>query len=247
MGSIVSSRWAASSSRHPRTRSSASGARDEPGDVQDAGVAELGQVAHRRAGAAVLVDRDDERAAPTRGGRGDDRDAEVEAADDLEHADVDDDQHDRVDALPQQPLDHAAHAVRVGVERAHRLDVVARGARGEVEVHRDRGRTVVRDARRDEPDRAGAAGDERARGGRGAVAQLRDRLLDACARGGAHVRQVVQHARDRLVRDAGEPGDVEDVRRARADLSSVTRAPVRARRSSGRRLRCTRPAARPAP
>ena len=75
-------------------------------------MAELGEVAHGRAGAAVLVDRDDQRAAPGRRRRDDDRDAEIEAAHHLEHRDVDDDQHDRVDPLPQQAVDDRADRLR---------------------------------------------------------------------------------------------------------------------------------------
>ena len=65
---------------------------------------------------------------------------EVQAADQLEHRDVDDDQHDRVDALAQQPLDDRADRLAVVGRGADRLDVVAGGARREVEVHRDRRR-----------------------------------------------------------------------------------------------------------
>ena len=72
-------------------------------------------------------------------GDGDERDAEVEAAHDLEHRDVDDDEHDRVDPLAQQGLDDRPDARGVGVERADGVDAVARRAGGEVEVHRDRG------------------------------------------------------------------------------------------------------------
>ena len=50
-----------------------------------------------------------------RGGRrGDhDRDPEVEAAHQLEHGDVDDDQDDRVHPLPEQAVDHVADRLRV--------------------------------------------------------------------------------------------------------------------------------------
>src|SRR5690606_9524861 len=75
----------------------------------------------------------------------------------------------------------------------------------------DRTRPVVRDAGRDQPDGAGAPGDEGAGGGGGAVAQLRDGLLDAGAGGRAHVRQVVEHARHGLVRHPREARHIEDV------------------------------------
>ena len=81
-------------------------------------MAELDEVPHGGARAAVLVDRHDERAARGDGRHRDDRDGEVESAHHLEHGDVDHDEHDRVDALAQQRLDERPHAGRVVVERA---------------------------------------------------------------------------------------------------------------------------------
>ena len=83
-------------------------------------------------------------------------------------------------------------------------------------------RAVVGRARGDQAEGARAPGDERARRLRRHVPQLRDRLLDAVARRRSHVRQVVEHARHRLVRDAGEPCDVEDRRDARLVVWSLT-------------------------
>ena len=180
-------------------------------DVEDPLVAELGQVTHGRPRAPILVDRDDRGAAPGCRRRGHHRNAQIESAHDLQHVDVDDDQHDGVDALAEQPFHDAPHAGGIGVEPADGVDVVAGCAGGEVEVHRDRRGAEVRDAGRHQADRAGASGDERPGRGRRAVAELGDGVLDAGASGGSHVREVVDDARHRLVGDAGETRDVEDV------------------------------------
>ena len=57
---------------------------------------------------AVLVDRDDQGAAARRGRRGDDRDAQVQAAHQLQDGDVVDDQDDRLDPLAEQAVDDGA-------------------------------------------------------------------------------------------------------------------------------------------
>ena len=182
------------------------------GKVVDAGVPELRQVPHRRPRPAVLVDGHHVRPPPRPGRDGDQRDRQLERADELEHRRIHNDEHDGVDALPQQGLDGPADPGGIRVEGGDRLDAVARRAGGEVEVHGDRRRAEVRDAGGDEADGAGAAGDERAGRGRGAVAQLRDRLLDALAGGRPHVGQVVEHPRDGLMGHPSEARDIEDVR-----------------------------------
>ncbi|BDZ61678.1 hypothetical protein GCM10025873_14690 [Demequina sediminis] len=187
-------------------------------DVEDARVAELGEVAHRGARSPVLVDRDDARAPALRRGGGDDGDGHVESSHHLESGGLGDDHHHRVDPLAQQALDGRPHGGRVSARGAHRVDAVARLARREVEVHRDRRGSIVDVVRGDEADGPGAAGDERAGRRRRAVVQLGDRLLDALLGRRAHVGQPVEHARDGLMRHSREARDVKDVRGAGALL-----------------------------
>ncbi len=182
------------------------------GQVQHRRVAQLDQVTHGGAGAAVLIDRDDRRvrgapvAATAISGMPRSRPRTISStAMSTTMSTIASTRCRSSDSTTDRMLAGSASS------EADRVDAVAGRARGEVEVRGDRGRPVVGPARCDQPDRAGAAGDQGTRRRRGAVAQLGDGALDPRAGRRAHVRQVVEHARDGLVRDARQARDVEDV------------------------------------
>jgi hypothetical protein len=119
-------------------------------------------------------------------------------------------QQDAEQALPLQEMPQIVqHGRRTAVERAHHhleLGAVQRLQHALLDVHhRLRAGVVV-----DEADQEVAPQRERARLRIGNVAEAADHLLDPPPRLFAQQRRAVDHPADRLLRHAGDPGDIID-------------------------------------
>ena len=187
---------------------------DRTRDVPDLAVTQPDEVLGGEPRTRVLVHRHPVQARRRLGGDHDERHARVDAR---EHADalpLPRDEHDRLDALQREPVHGLPQ--HLGVERAHaRLrHGVAGLVRRLVEAERRVRRTVVGPPRLDQPDRSRAPLRHGAGGRRRRVRELGDGLLHPDPRRRRDAREVVEHARHRLVRDAGPTGDVEHRRHA---------------------------------
>ena len=175
------------------------------GDVPDGAVAELEQVRGGEPGAVDLVDRDARhgvvRARPRRPRRARPRGRCSSAcvADSC----------GAITRMPSTPCSRRRSTALTTDERrqraqAHDAHEVARVVGGALDPEQRRRRPVQRRVEAHDAERARAAGDQRARDRVRPVLELAHRVLDALARGRAHVRAVVDHARDGLQRHAGE-------------------------------------------
>ena len=213
-GACTASPWACMASVQPRRRSEASIESTGPVTCRISRCPSpiRCSVAILRPG--VLVHRHPVQARRRLGGDHDERHARVDAR---EHADalpLPRDEHDRLDALQREPVHGLPQ--HLAVERAHaRLrHGVAGLVRRLVEAERRVRRTVVGPPGLDQPDRPRTPLRHGAGGRRRRVRELGDGLLHADPGRRRDAREVVEHARHRLVRDAGPAGDVEHRRHA---------------------------------
>ncbi len=130
------------------------------------------------------------------------------------------DQEEAVDGdAGHQPVDLGPH---VGGGQVHRLDQQVVAGRVAGPQGAELGIAVVRDAGVGDQvaDHIGARPGQAARRQPGPIAQLLGGLFHPLANFGAHAGLGVQHARHRLHRDAGPPGDIGDGDGAHADAIS---------------------------
>ena len=162
-------------------------------------------------GTVLLVDADRQHA----GGLGNRRRAhrnhghrDVHQVDVLGHLDQGCHDDHRLDGKPQEMIDRAAQGFGCGdVERCDAGEIAGLPGR-QFDGQQDRRGSVMDRGRRDDPDDARLAGDQRPGHRVATISEVFDRLVDAIARLGRDLVAPVQDARDGLVRDAGGGGDV---------------------------------------
>ena len=179
-----------------------------PGDVRHRPVAEIEQQARRRGRAGGLVDRDHGHHGLRRVPDRDQRYVHLLAVELARDPVLPGVEEDPVDALSLQLVERPEQ--RSAVERgepgdAHGVSVRVGGAL-EPELHR--GRPERDRVGADDPERLRPTGHQRLRGGVRAIVQPAHRREHPIARVPAHVAVRIDHARDGLLRDAGELGHV---------------------------------------
>jgi hypothetical protein len=158
--------------------------------------------------AGELIDRDQRhRVGPARLDRHD-RDAGGQVDQGVRPALLRRDDEDPVDALHPQALDGAQNRAAVQGQEADDADEVARGVGGLLDGEERRRRAVERGVEADDPERPRASGDEGPRGAVGTVVEPAHGGENPVPGFRANVRIVVDHARDGLMGDARQLGDV---------------------------------------
>ena len=192
---------ATSVSRQPRTRSCASSQSGGPETCQTVRWPSASRWRGDGLGAGALIDGDQRDVVLRAGLGGDDRQPRRQPVQGAGGRLLRRDHEHAVHPLVAQPVDRAVHVGGRQLGEARDRDRVAGVVGRPLDPGQRRGGAEERGVERDDAERPRAPGDQRARHPVGAVAQLADGVLDALAGRGAHMRAVVEHARDGLLRD----------------------------------------------
>ena len=193
----------------PAPRASRAG----PATCQTVAVAELQQVARGGRRARELVDGHDRHRVVGPGLGADDGHVAGQIAQRVRGGLLRRDDDRAVHALLPQPLEAPSTDSRSTVAQAHDADEVVRVVGRALDPEQRRGRAVERRVERDDAERPRPAGDQRTRDRVRPILERAHRVEHALARLRAHVRAVVEDARDGLMRHAGELRDVRHDRR----------------------------------
>lgn len=117
-------------------------------------------------------------------------------------------EHDAVDPLLDQMVHGTGDTAGVAFDRVDDAQRVAGAPGRSLERHQQRRGSVQRGAEGDQADPLGAAGDQRPGAVVPAVAEFVHGAQHSVADLVLDVRLTVQHPRDSLLRDTGQPGDI---------------------------------------
>ena len=205
-------------------------------------VAQIQQVLGREARALPLIDLRDRDDVLRAGFDGHHRKIGGKVPQGTERRDMRSDHHDAVDAQRAKPFDGLQHRRALERFEADDADEVAGGVRRTLDADQRRGGAVERRVERHHTEVLRPARDQRASDGVRAIVELLHRRHDPLAGLGPHAFGPVDHARDRLVRNAGQARDVVHHRRLVAVLAGRA---VRGRRVSAHTRKISLGAAAP--